>query len=92
MRPPRRNQTFFEPGEVFGEIAFFSDAKERTLTAICEGACGIVAINEHNFMQLYYQKPAFGMYIVRLISRRLLDGMARNPDAYMPLRVPPSES
>lgn len=80
-----------ESGEVFGEIAFFSDAKERTLTAICDGTCGIVAINEGNFMQLYYQQPAFGMYIVRLISRRLLDGMARNPDAYTPLKLSPKE-
>ena len=74
-----------EAGEVFGEIAFFSDAKERTLTAICDGPCQIVSIDESSFMRLYYQNPAFGMYIVRLISRRLLDGMSRTPDAYRPL-------
>jgi hypothetical protein len=74
-----------ETGEVFGEIAFFSDAKERTLTAICEGPCQIVAIDEASFMKLYFQNPAFGMYIVRLISRRLLDGMTRTPGAYAPV-------
>jgi CRP/FNR family transcriptional regulator, cyclic AMP receptor protein len=74
-----------EAGAVFGEIAFFSDAKERTLTAVCDGPCQIVMIDEGSFMQLYYQNPAFGMYIVRLISRRLLDGMSRSPDAYAPL-------
>jgi len=73
------------PGEVFGEIAFFSDAKERTLTAVCEGPCEIVQIDEGSFMQLYFQNPAFGMYIVRLISRRLLDGMSRTPGAYAPV-------
>jgi CRP/FNR family transcriptional regulator, cyclic AMP receptor protein len=71
-----------EAGEVFGEIAFFSDARERTLTALCDGPCEIVPIDERSFMQLYYRNPAFGMYIVRLISRRLLDGLARRPDAY----------
>ncbi len=71
-------------GEVFGEIAFFSDAQERTLTAVCATDCEIVVINEAAFMRLYFQNPAFGMYIVRLISRRLLDGMTRVPAAYLP--------
>ncbi len=74
-----------EAGEVFGEIAFFSDAKERTLTAVCEGPCRVVAVNEAAFMQLYYQDPAFGMYIVQLISRRLLEGMSQNPKAFLPV-------
>lgn len=73
-------------GDIFGEIAFFSDSKERTLTAVCKGPCSIVSIDERSFMQLYYQNPAFGMFIVRLISRRLLDGMAQKPDAYIPLK------
>ncbi|MDG4650414.1 cyclic nucleotide-binding domain-containing protein [Roseibacterium sp. SDUM158017] len=73
-----------DSGELFGEIAFFSDAKERTLTAVCDGRCEIVSIDERSFMRLYYQNPAFGMYIVRLISRRLLEGMSRNPGAYAP--------
>lgn len=71
-------------GELFGEIAFFSDAKERTLTAECETECEIVVINEATFMSLYFQNPAFGMYIVRLISRRLLEGMNKVPTAYLP--------
>lgn len=72
-----------ETRDLFGEIAFFTDAKERTLTAVCVGPCRIVRMNEATFMRLYYQNPAFGVYVVRLISRRLLDGMARNPEAYL---------
>ena len=75
-------------GEVFGEIAFFSDSQERTLTAVCESDCDIVVINETAFMRLYYQNPAFGMYIVRLISRRLLEGMKKVPSAYLPENQP----
>lgn len=74
-----------EPGEIFGEIAFFTDAKERTLSAHCAGPCRIVLIDERTFTTLYYQNPAFGMFIVRLISRRLLDGIERNPAAYAPV-------
>lgn len=69
--------------EIFGEIAFFTDAHQRTLTARCDGPCQIVRVNEASFMRLYYQNPAFGVYIVRLISRRLLEGMERNPAAYL---------
>ena len=71
-------------GEIFGEIAFFSDAKERTLTAECATECEIVIIDEAEFMKLYYQNPAFGMYVVRLISRRLIDGMHKAPGAFVP--------
>ena len=78
-------------GEVFGEIAFFSDAEERTLTAECATDCEVVVINEAAFMKLYFQNPAFGMYIVKLISRRLLDGMNKVPAAYRPTSEPASE-
>lgn len=68
-------------GEFVGEIAFFTDQKQRTLSAICDGPCEIVPINERTFMELYYQNPAFGMYIARLIARRLLeDAPGRLPD------------
>jgi hypothetical protein len=70
------------PGSLFGEIAFFTDAKARTLTARCEGPCRIAAIDERTFMDLYYRNPAFAIYVVRLVASRLLDGLARNPEAY----------
>ena len=76
-----------EAGEVFGEIAFFSDEKQRTLTAVCDGPCKVVSVDESGFMQLYYQNPAFGMYIVRLISRRLLQGMSQKPEAFAPVTM-----
>lgn len=72
-------------GEFLGEIAFFTDAKERTLTAVCDGPCEVLPIDESTFMRLYYQNPAFGMYIVRLISRRLLQGMREMPQVYVPV-------
>jgi hypothetical protein len=76
------------PGELLGEIAFFSEAKERTLTAVCDTRCEIVSVDERAFMQLYHQNPAFGMYVVRLVARRLLDGMAKAPAAYLPVSEP----
>ena len=74
--------TLLPEGELFGEIAFFTDARERTLSARCEGPCRIASLDERTFMRLYYQNPAFGVHVVRLIARRLIDGMATRPDAY----------
>ena len=72
-------------GEVFGEIAFFTDAKERTATARCLTDCAIHAIDEATFLRLYFQDPAFGMAIMKTITRRLIDGMARHPETYTAL-------
>ena len=72
-------------GDIFGEIAFFTEAKQRTASARCIGPCRILAIDEARFMALYHQNPAFGLAIVQLIAKRLMDGIARRPDAYLPV-------
>lgn len=71
------------PGEVFGEIAFFTDARARTLTARCLKPCELLALDEAAFTRLHYQDPAFGLYLMRLITQRLMDGMGRTPNPYV---------
>jgi hypothetical protein len=71
------------PGEVFGEIAFFSDARARTLTARCIEPCELLALDEAAFTRLHYQDPSFGLYLMRLITQRLMDGMGRVPNPYL---------
>lgn len=70
------------PGSFLGEIAFFSEARARTLTARCETDCELLAIDERAFMRIYYQNPAFGVFLMRTITQRLLEGMTTRPDAY----------
>lgn len=70
-----------QPGEVFGEMAFFTDARARTLSARCEGDCSLMLVDEAKFMQLYFQNPAFGYYIIKLIARRLLSGRTAGAEA-----------
>jgi CRP/FNR family transcriptional regulator, cyclic AMP receptor protein len=70
------------PGEVFGEIAFFTDARARTLTARCIEPCELLALDEAAFTRLHYQDPSFGLYLMRLITQRLMDGMGRVPNPY----------
>jgi hypothetical protein len=74
-----------QAGDVFGEIAFFTDEKERTVSARCLGPCDVAHVNEATFLKLYYQDPSFGLYIMKLATRRLVDGIRRNPEAYLPV-------
>ena len=62
---------YLEPGEIFGEIAFFTNSKSRSASARCVGDCTILEIDEAGFTRLYYQNPAFSFYVTRLIANRL---------------------
>lgn len=71
---------FQEPGTVFGEIAFFSPDRRRTLTARCAEHCHVLTIGEDDFKQLYFQNPAFGFEVVGLIAARLIADIRRLED------------
>ncbi len=71
-----------KPGELFGEIAFFTEQKVRTLSAKCKGPCRILTMNENDFLRVYYQDPSFGFYIIKLVASRLYEGIEQRPDAY----------
>lgn len=64
-------------GEIFGEIAFFTQDNERTMTAVAGEGCKIMMLDERDFMRLYYQKPEFALYVVRLIASRLSENRAQ---------------
>jgi CRP-like cAMP-binding protein len=64
-------------GRLFGEIAFFAPDRRRTATARCVSACTVLTISESTFTQLYYQNPAFGFEVVRLIASRLSGDVQR---------------
>ena len=70
------------PGDIFGEIAFFTEARERTATARAAVDCCLRAVDDRIFLKLYYQDPMFGIAIMKTITRRLIDGMARRPEVY----------
>ena len=79
------------PGEILGEIAFFTGEKSRTLTATAKTRARVLRMDERDFTRAYYQNPAFGMQIMRLTTGRLLEGMERHPEAYL-TRPPPGAS
>jgi len=66
-----------KPGEIFGEIAFFSPERQRTLSAVCGTDCVLLSIDQSTVRQLYFQNPGFGFEIVGLIAGRLSADIAR---------------
>jgi len=61
------------PGSLIGEIGIFSPHGQLMDTAICEadGELGVIA--DEKVLQLYYQNPTFGFYLVKLGTHRLLE-------------------
>jgi CRP/FNR family transcriptional regulator, cyclic AMP receptor protein len=64
-------------GELFGEVAFFSEERKRTLTARCLGPCELATMSEQDFSRLHFQNPAFGFFVLRLMAQRLAASTAR---------------
>lgn len=80
-------------GQIFGEMAFFTDEAKRTATARCLEASTVYEVDEKRFMRLQFEDPSFGMSIMRTITRRLIENAARVPPfpaaaAIAPVRQP----
>jgi CRP-like cAMP-binding protein len=61
------------PGELFGEIAFFSADRRRTLPARTVADCEFLAMDEAAFLRLYYKNPAFAFRISETVTARLIE-------------------
>ena len=60
-------------GEVFGEVGLFAPQSVRALTAVCEENCRLSAISREKVLELYYQNPRFGFFLIRLVSGLVLE-------------------
>jgi CRP/FNR family cyclic AMP-dependent transcriptional regulator len=65
------------PGDLFGEIALFSPAHQRTQTARCLTDVELLWITEKNLAQVCYQNPAVSFHLLRLIAAHLLGDVRR---------------
>jgi CRP/FNR family transcriptional regulator, cyclic AMP receptor protein len=55
-------------GHVFGEVGLFAPQNARTLSAICEEDCRLYTITREKVLELYYQNPKFGFFLMRLVA------------------------
>jgi hypothetical protein len=58
------------PGQIFGEIAFFSPDRRRRLTARCADDCTVLSIDESTVKRLYFQNPTFAFNMIELVAAR----------------------
>ncbi|MEL7252833.1 MAG: cyclic nucleotide-binding domain-containing protein [Pseudomonadota bacterium] len=58
-------------GEIFGEMAFFTESATRTATVRCLEDTLVYELDKTRFMRLQFEDPGFGMAIMRTITRRL---------------------
>lgn len=58
-------------GDIFGEIAFFTDAARRTATARCVRDTQVYEVDKKRFMRLQFEDPSFGLSVMRTVTRRL---------------------
>ena len=55
-------------GDVFGEVGLFAPHNVRTLSAVCDEDCRLYTITREKVLELYYQNPKFGFFLIRLIA------------------------
>jgi CRP/FNR family transcriptional regulator, cyclic AMP receptor protein len=55
-------------GAVFGEVGLFAPHSVRSLSAVCEEDCRLHAITKDKALELYYQNPRFGFFLIRMVS------------------------
>jgi CRP/FNR family transcriptional regulator, cyclic AMP receptor protein len=55
-------------GQVFGEIGLFAPHNVRTLSATCRDDCRLYTIKRDKVLELYYQDPRFGFFLIRLVA------------------------
>lgn len=63
------------PDTLFGEIGIVSSQNLRTATAVCKGPCVLLSIDQEHVLELYFQEPEFGFYLMRLVTDRLLHNL-----------------
>jgi CRP/FNR family transcriptional regulator, cyclic AMP receptor protein len=55
-------------GAVFGEVGLFAPQGVRSVSAVCEDDCRLYAITKDRVLELYYQDPRFGFFLIRMVS------------------------
>jgi CRP/FNR family transcriptional regulator, cyclic AMP receptor protein len=55
-------------GAAFGEVGLFAPQGVRSVSAVCEDDCRLYGIAKDKVLELYYQNPRFGLFLIRLVA------------------------
>jgi hypothetical protein len=66
-------------GALIGEIGLFTSQRTRTATIVCETKCICYTMTDEAIYLLYFQNPALGFFLIRLIVQRLLQDLEDRP-------------
>jgi CRP-like cAMP-binding protein len=58
------------PGDIFGEMALI-DQSTRSATVVAVEDCEVIALNEHQFIELIEDAPYFALDVMRTLVQRL---------------------
>jgi len=64
-------------GQIVGELGFITTEHRRTQTVECVDDVDALSISYDKVMELYFQNPTFGFYLLKLTSKRLLQNVER---------------
>jgi len=65
------------PGRIMGELGFVAPKNKRTQTVTCIESGDVLTITYETLLELYFQNPEFGYYLLSLTSERLLQNISR---------------
>jgi CRP/FNR family transcriptional regulator, cyclic AMP receptor protein len=60
-------------GAAFGEVGLFAPDSVRSASALCADDCRLYAIRKEKVLELYYENPRFGFFLIRMVSALLQD-------------------
>jgi CRP/FNR family cyclic AMP-dependent transcriptional regulator len=55
-------------GQVFGEVGLFAPRNVRVLSAVSDDDCELYTITQEKVLELSYQNPKVGLFLIRLIA------------------------
>jgi CRP/FNR family cyclic AMP-dependent transcriptional regulator len=70
------------PGSLIGEVAMFSPSGTRTQSVVASSDARLLSMSQDELITLYRQHPDFGVYLLRLVTSRLLENAARVQQAH----------
>jgi CRP-like cAMP-binding protein len=65
------------PGRMMGELGFVDPKNRRTQTVECIEDGDVMTITYEKLLELYFQNPEFGYYLLRLTTERLMQNISR---------------